>query len=569
MNSSLSLRLSPMLVLASTAYALSWLLPNHHIPWPDFYSDVLASGVLWFVAFAIIWRTQKKLCFEWSFAAGIVAICMLIISLQYVFGVVKTLGLAWISLLYLLGLLIAIVVGSAWERYHPGQCADFLFLTVLIGALGSFAIQLLQWTKADTGSFFWLFVPAPSRRFYANLGQPNQLATLQCLGVIACFWFSRHGLLKAPVAMFLSMCLALGIALTESRTTWVVIFCVAIILLLVNRKIKFEKKIIYGMLGWVAFYVVCILLLPHITVLIGRSENIQELRGVSTSELRLEYWWKLLHIQMNMPWYGYGWMQTSFAQFVENPFDMVSDGTFRHAHNFFMDIMNYVGIYLGLLLIISFLLFITCVTLKIKKIDQLVVFLFLVPVGVHSLLEYPLHYAYFLLPVGLVLGVISSAVNLRPVIASGALPVVACMIFSAAGILITTYDYLKIENSFFSLRFEQQRLENTHINSEVDVVALTHLGDMLWLSRVDPSVHHSESDIKRALNSTLLLPSLISQYKLATMYAFANKVDKANYWIVVMTRMNKPSAKAVQEIRRQWNEQAQYYPVMSKVTWPN
>ena len=62
--------------------------------------------------------------------------------------------------------------------------AGALLVAVLIGATGSLLIQLQQWLRIDPGAAFWLFVPAPPRRFFANMGQPNQLASLLWLGVL-------------------------------------------------------------------------------------------------------------------------------------------------------------------------------------------------------------------------------------------------------------------------------------------------------------------------------------------------------------------------------------------------
>ena len=91
---------------------------------------------------------------------------------------------------------------------------------------------------------------------------------------------------------------------------------------------------------------------------------------------------------------------------------------------------------------------------------------------------------------------------------------------------------------------------------------------MLWLARVDPSKTYAEKDLERALKTMKLLPSLMANYKLAAMYAFAGQPKQAEYWIVVLTRMNRLEERVVRDIRRQWDEQSAVFPSMAKVAWP-
>lgn len=60
----------------------------------------------------------------------------------------------------------------------------------------------------------------------------------------------------------------------------------------------------------------------------------------------------------------------------------------------------------------------------------------------------------------------------------------------------------------------------------------------------------------------------MANYKLAAMYAFAGQPKQSEYWIVVMTRMNRPDERVVRDLRRQWDEQATAYPPMAIVEWP-
>lgn len=554
--------------LAALIFALCWLLPNHHVPWTDFYSDAWAAGVLWVLAVVVLWRNRHAPVVAWHALPLLALACSGIVWLQYAAGLVETLGVAFISTLYLVGLMLALLVGAAWERSKPGQCADFLFMAVLFGASGSLLIQFQQWLRIDPGAAFWLFIPAPPSRFHGNLGQPNQLASLLCLGVVACAWLHERRRLAGWVAWGWAVLLAIGLALTESRTSWVVVLISLGMLLVLRKRLAIPRSLMAGALSWAGVFTLCVLVLPSVNVWLGRAAELRSLRGISTAEARFEFWVKLWEALTLRPWSGYGWMQTSFAQFSPDPYAMVSDGTIRHAHNLVVDLGVELGIPLGLAVCTVLAVWVISAVRRVGQLQQLWILLFVVALGVHAMLEFPLHYAYFLLPLGLMLGALNVALKLKPVLNARLWPAVIAVALAGVGLAITVHDYVRIENDFFSLRFEHQKLEKAGAHSAPDVIALTHLQDMLWLARVDPSQTHTEQDLARALRTMKLLPSLMANYKLAAMYAFAGQPKQSEYWIVVMTRMNRPEERVVRDLRRQWDEQAAAYPPMTVVGWP-
>ena len=489
--------------------------------------------------------------------------------MQYAAGLIQTFGVAWISTLYLGGLMLALLVGAAWERWQPSQCAEFLFLTVLIGATVSLLIQLQQWLQVDTGMAFWFFLPSPPLRFFGNLGQPNQLASLMCLGLLACAWLHERGRLAGWLAWGWAALLAIGLALTESRTTWVVVLLTLTALIVLRKRLTIKWNLMTSVLSWAAVFGLCVIALPHVNLWLGRATELRPLRSISTFDLRLEFWAKLWEALSRQPWFGYGWMQTSFAQFSPDPYAIVTGGTIRHAHNLLMDLGVELGFPLSLVVISVLMMWVISSVRRVKQQEQLWMMLFVAVLGVHAMLEFPLHYAYFLLPFGMMLGALNENLRFKPLTRTKPWVTTVVMAMAGLGLLITVRDYLHIEEDFFALRFEQQRLAKAADRpTSYKVLALTHLDDMMWLARVDPAKTHTEHDLDRALRTMKLLPSLIANYKLAAMYAFAGQPKQAEYWVVIMTRMNELEEKVVQNVHRQWEEQAKEYPPMAKVGWP-
>lgn len=568
MKSEPSLTTEHFASLAALLLSLCWLLPNHHMPWPDFYSDAWASCVMLILSGLVLWRTRQVQPYAWHTLPLTALFCIVIVWLQYATGLISTFGVAWTSSLYLGGFLLALMIGAACEQHHPKICADFLFLAALIGALFSLAIQIQQWLQINPGQFFWLFIPAPPSRFAANLGQPNQLASLLCLGVLSCGWLHQRGKLPGLAAWILAALLAAGIALTESRTSWMVVLLVWAGLFFWRKRLSIPRQLMLATLGWTGVFVFFITTLPYANQWI-KGEQLQAVRTISSGELRFEMWnflWKAIQQQ---PWTGYGWMQTSYAQFTANPYKMLSDGTMRHAHNLILDLITWVGIPLGLIICAILLLFLAQTLRRVQHIEHLWMLFFVAALSVHALLEFPLYYAYFLLPLGVMVGALTVSLRINPIMASSRWPVVTIWILISAGTILTARDYLVIEDDFFALRFERQHLEPAREYHAPDTFTLTHLQDVLWLARIDPSKTHTEKDLARALRTTKLLPSIVSIYKLATMYAFAAQTDQAEYWIIVLNRLNRPSQKMIEELRNQWKTQANHHNQMSKVNWPD
>ena len=568
MNPSSSAYAARWTALAAVVFALSWLLPNHHQPWVDFYADAWAGLTLCVLAAVVLWRGRASGAMPWHLLPVLALACTAVVWLQYAAGLVESFGVAWTGALYLLGLVLALLVGAVWQRWRPGQCADFLFLAALVGATGSLLIQLQQWLRIDPGPLFWMFIPPPPSRMHANLGQPNQLSTLLCLGVLACAWLHGRGRLPGWLAWGWAVLLAGGLALTESRTGWAIVGVALGALLLWRRQLSIARPLVTAAFAWAAVFALCVLALPHVNLWLGHAQELQSLRGLSTLHLRLEFWARAWEALLRQPWTGYGWTQASLAQFTPDPAQMVTGGSLRHTHNLALDLLVELGLPLGLTVCALLALWAVSATRRVKTTEQLWMLLFVAALVVHALLEFPLHYAYFLLPAGLMLGALNVALGFRPLWTGRHWPAGLALGVAAAGLAVTAHDYLRIEDDFFALRFEQQRLARPAHQSAPPVMVLTHLQDAVWLARIDPGRFHSEQDIERAGRTTMLLPSMMSKYKLASMYALAGQPERAQYWLAVMVRMNRLDERAVRALQAQWEAQAVQYPLMALVRWP-
>ena len=87
---------------------------------------------------------------------------------------------------------------------------------------------------------------------------------------------------------------------------------------------------------------------------------------------------------------------------------------------------------------------------------------------VHSMLEFPLHYAYFLLPAGLMAGAISQSSN-AIAIKIPRLVVVLILAMSTAGYFVTVKDYAVVEGGF--LGFGGEKVSEAEKRTLIDISA--------------------------------------------------------------------------------------------------
>jgi hypothetical protein len=126
------------------------------------------------------------------------------------------------------------------------------------------------------------------------------------------------------------------------------------------------------------------------------------------------------------------------------------------------------------------------------------------PVGIHSLLEFPFAYAYFLFPVGWLLGTLSAYQHLNIFEYRGHLrkfsqPGMTASVLVFAGLCSwVAVEYLKVEEDYQVMRFEMRRVGATPTNySPPRLTLLTQFDEVLTVGRLVPSVDMRLDDLSR------------------------------------------------------------------------
>jgi hypothetical protein len=479
-------------------------------------------------------------------------------------------GTAWINTAYLLGLLLAWPGsgGSQWEAVAPRPvCRTALFAADRAGrALVSVGLALHQGLLLDRMDVWAL--GGGATRAIANLGQPNQLGTLFVWGLLAVGWGHVRGRIGGPVAVAAAAFLLLGTAMTGSRTAWVSIAILGAAGWVWRRHWPHSRlPLVLAALG--TFFVVCMVSVgPALRWILGEvGSDVADIVRIS-GESRPTIWALFLDASTRQPWFGYGWGQVTLA-YMEAALDHPPLRVhFGHAHNLFLDLVLWCGWPLGLLLSACLLAWLVRRLLRVRSAEEALLVLLVLVVANHAMLELPLHHAYFLLPVGLVAGVLDVRMQIRPVLRGSrwTRPVVIGTWLVAAALLAgIVRDYLRVEAAYQGLRFEWANIKTPPVEPP-DVLLLTQWHDMVRMVKWDLRQPASNEDL-RWMEHVLSLHPNIGLFQIYAMaLAQQGQPQQAARWLRTMCT-SLPEAQCAQ-VAAFWRFRARTDAALAAVPWP-
>lgn len=295
---------------------------------------------------------------------------------------------------------------------------------------------------------------------YGNLRQPNLFALLCVLGLISLIALraTAHTLQKRSVGLtaLLSLTLLLGVVLSTSRAGAVLI---GIIFLWGLTELWCSGKPNWTALLALPLY----LLLRYIAVQLDLEGILPfygaQKQGLINTALEGDYWrqiiwsksWALIQTH---PLWGVGFGNLAYAMFTETlPVPMAA--VTEHAHNIFLQLAVELGLPVAAAWTLALGALVARSSRALKTFEGRAVAVFLIAILTHSLLEYPLWYAYFLLPFAFTLGVFTQLGEVAPTededpkrSASPAKPLLFGGIVTVALALFGLWDYAKVSPTY-------------------------------------------------------------------------------------------------------------------------
>lgn len=246
-------------------------------------------------------------------------------------------------------------------------------------------------------------------RAVGNLRQPNHLATALLCAMVMTAWLWQAGRLRAPWAAASLVAMVLAVALSASRTG---ALSLGVLLLWATVDRTLPRAARWTLALTPVVYLFCWAGLAEYAewqqAHFYGVERLQSHADVSSS--RFAIWRNALTLIAQNPWTGVGWGNFNFA-WTFTPFPDRPVAFFDHTHNLPLQLAVEIGLPATALVLglFGWALWRARGAWRVAGEQPghpaRAAFVMLVVLGVHSLLEYPLWYAYFLLPAAWALGV--------------------------------------------------------------------------------------------------------------------------------------------------------------------
>jgi O-antigen ligase len=425
------------LPLFSLCLLLSYLDPFHVHPLRVFYNDLLIFVGL-FCGFLFCSQTTKQKL-KISFVAYLFVALIIVDQLRLVFSESIFSHESFIRDFYFACAALACIFGA--NDHFSGSKSTNLYSTIalahLLAALLSIIMQGIQIAGIDATPWVMFIAPdaQPFMRPYANVAQPNQLALLFCFA-LASVWY----------LLFLIW----GISLTQSRIGWIILPLFVVIDL---ARVEGQRRVsAYLSAGFLLVYAGLVVSLPSVGRLLGFASG-SVLEHVGGRSERLVLWQQAWRMAAQHPWFGVGWGRFGAEQ-VQMAADFSTTIYAEHSHNLILNFAAELGWPLTIVLFgfLAWWLVQTCVLPKASLNVRFATLCF-VAVGVHSMVEYPLWYAYVLIPIALLMGAVHR--ERWPEGVGIPVPTLALRSISVIGLLVlalVTWDYQRVVQGFGALR---------------------------------------------------------------------------------------------------------------------
>ncbi len=369
----------------------------------------------------------------------------------------------------ILAAMLAALAGSALQRAGAAYPAFRAFsIALVVAGIGGSLIGLVQFYVPQWADGDWIARTAMDGRAVGNLRQPNHLSSLLLWGVIAVVWLGHARVVRRGTAAGLALLFVFVVVLTGSRTGALGTLLLAGWGVLDRRLAPAMRRVLW--LAPVAYAVVWwgnAAWADYSHHVFGGETRFGTGGDVSSS--RFGIWSNTLTLIRMHPWAGVGFGELNFAWSL-TAFPGRPTAFFDHTHNLVLQFVVELGIPLGLavtaLLCAALVAALRSAIAAGARDDadgttgapdaeaplRRAAFVVVLMIVLHSLLEYPLWYAYFLLPTAFALGL---GLGVRPTRAAPVAdtpkrtrPLLLASLALTVGGLLSVADYLRVVEIF-------------------------------------------------------------------------------------------------------------------------
>lgn len=383
----------------------------------------------------------------------------------------------------------------------------------------------------------WLIDMPPWGRPFGNLGQPNQLATLCCMGLVSLLWLYEKRVLGRVIAWLSSIWLVVGLVMTQSKTPWLFILIFVVWWHIYGRGLFLRTRTSTLWL-LVSLYVVLTLSWPAISSSLYLFGETLSQRVGATSGARVAIWRALADAITQRPLFGWGWGQvaTALATVAADhpPIEYV-----EHSNNLFVDLFVWNGMPLGVLMSLGIAYWLVSRTRRVKTTNGATALMVVVAILSHAMVEFPHDYMYFLVAAGLASGVVEAEYPCGRLVNFNKRALMLFLIWGFFCLVTVTSDYLKMEEYGREFRLASAGFVDARMTSVPPrVYVLDNLRAFFLFanSRARPGM--SDDDLERMRKVVFRYPTPPALFRLALALALNQHLEGAKRTMQTLRMMH-------------------------------
>lgn len=552
-------------IAAAVLFALAWLLPGHFRPWGSFQQEVIAAiGALLLAAAAAIGKGRITTPSAALFAGALAVVPLL----QWAGGLIPYLADALMPALYLLAFALVSSAARSLAVTDSARLVATLFAAFMVAAVASTGIAFAQAFRLGQIAHVELL---QGGRAFGNLVQPNHLASLLGLGFVGFVWGFEKRRLGTLVTTLACAFIGMGIVMTQSRSSWLVLAVLVLWWFAMRRRLAFRLPVGAVALGVASFALATVLWAPFsLTLEHGGTAFSDGLR--TEAGTRPIHWATLWDAAWRRPWLGWGWHQVSVAQQAATLDHPASHEWVTFSHNAVLDLMVWNGAVPGLLLVAVIAWWAWRRLMRCTGVDGWALLAAGSVLFAHSIVEFPLAYLYFLLPFAAMVGAVDALeaqTDESGRSASAPRWVFASALVGLAGALgLIWSEYLEVEDAYRVMSFREAGvvMQGRSGSQVPDVMLLDNQREFIWfrMTRAKPGMDEETLDRLKTLSQRFAPPAAMLRYALAA--GLNGRENEAARNLALICHMWP--TRNCDEGRASWIALQKQYPQLTSIPFP-
>jgi len=431
---------------------------------------------------------------------------------------------------------------------HAQMAVLYLFWTTLLMVLvrslvvktsldvvGYYLAMGLVISSVAASIYEFIFRLLDIHQWWGGVAQANNYGDLLALGFASALYILTVKPWQRNYWLVLMGVIVLGLSLTTSRTVW--LYWLVMILLSWKWQRQHLSIIVSGMVLYSVFQLCWAndLLFSSVTA----AERLAERMGGTF--IRGQLWKIAWHIFSESPWIGAGFGQYDWEYFNAGIHIPEAITRAEHAHNIVLHLLAELGLIpvLALIVMLGYWLRQVLKTLLVESAEKgdnafsIWLLMVIAVLGIHSLLEYPLWYAQFLIIAGIVLALGEDKLFTIKIKTSNVVIAGGVLVFALIFSVVHLWHYQKLEhavNIYGQVSSKQNMSElitvakNTHIQAPL----LTPYVSIIFTLLANPADKDFQADLSvLAQNSSLFWPSDRLIYRNIEMLALTGRKQES------------------------------------------